>query len=69
MGKFGQKLKSAFGKVGDKLQGTELGDNLQSWAKGEVPTKLSADKGTMTMVYVGIGAVVLLAVAMFIRKK
>jgi hypothetical protein len=69
MGKFGEKLKGAFDKVGDKLEGTELGENLQTWASGGVPTKLSADKNTMTMVYVAVGAIVILAIAMFTKKR
>lgn len=69
MGKFGEKLKGVFGDVGEKLEGTELGENLQTWASGGVPTKLSADKNTMTMVYVAVGAIVILAIAMFTKKR
>ena len=69
MGKFGEKLRGAFGKVGAKLEGTELGENLQAWGRGEVPTKVTADKNTMTMVYVAAGAVLILAIAMFTKKR
>ena len=71
MGAFGEKLKGIGAKFGASAREGKFGPALESWSHGVIPMdqNVQLDKNTKGYMMALIGAIVLVAVVMFMRKK
>jgi len=71
MSKFGDKLKDIGSKLGESARGGKFGPAIESWSHGVIPMdqNVQLDKNTKGYMTALIGALVLIAVVMFMRKK
>jgi uncharacterized membrane protein YeaQ/YmgE (transglycosylase-associated protein family) len=71
MSKFGDKLKDIGSKLGESARDGKFGPAVESWAHGVIPMdqNVQLDKNTKGYMTALIGALVLIAVVMFMRKK